>query len=399
MHCHLILGAHARARALAVTNQHREHPTVLLQHDEDSNEDLEQDRTAAAAAADQTSRRNTAGAAADSNSSEDWDELGSRPGLGFAGLSAAARFAAVSLDDALEGNLGRDMQQGNDSSGSDSSSSSSGGSSSSSGSDDSRSDEDAAEPVDLSSLDASTAVVVDAQGRPMAVWESLSLQQRFPVQTRTPATATEFGARRGGSSSSRSKQQQQGRRTPSRTSSGRASSGGILQDTSPPDMPAFGNEATAAAVKAAYAAALAAADLESVQRQQRRQQQKSLAKGAQRGQLLPGEKKRLRKEKIAAKRCARRGERGQGALALLAAVERFAVGGGGGDMEVLPPCGKHKQVGLGFVAVVFCVVSASCVGSAGRLEVWTAGVFVQYASVKLLCFAVACLAAAALFGH
>jgi hypothetical protein len=81
-----------------------------------------------------------------------------------------------------------------------------------------------------------------------------------------------------------------------------------------------------------------------VQRQQRRQQQKSLAKGAQRGQLLPGEKQRLRKEKIAAKRCARRGERGQGALALLAAVERFALGGG--DMEVLPPCGKHKQVGL-----------------------------------------------------
>jgi hypothetical protein len=257
-------------------------------------------------------------------------------------MSAAARFAAVSLDAALEGNLGRDMQRGNGNSNDSSSSGSSGYSSSSSGSDDSSSDEDAAEPVDLDSLDASTAVVVDAEGRPMAVWESLSLQQRFPVQTRAAATAAELGSRR---SSSKSKQQQQGRRTPSRTSSGRRFSGGLLQDVSPPDMPAYESEATAAAVRAAYAAALAAADLESVRRQQRRQQQKSLAKGAQRGQLLPGEKKRLRKEKIAAKRTARRGERGQGALALLAAVERFAIGGG--DMEVLPPCGKHKQVSLG----------------------------------------------------
>jgi hypothetical protein len=305
----------------------------VLQHDEDSDEGSEQDRAAAAApaGAQPSSRRRAAAADVDSSSSEDWEELGSRPGLGLAGRSAAARFAAVSLDDALEGNLGSDMRQKSTSSSDDDSSSSRSEDFDSGSSSD---DEDAAEQLDLESLDASTAVVVDAQGRPMAVWESLILQQRFPVQTRAGA-AGESGTRKGSSSNTRRKRQEQGRQTPSRSSSGRA---GDL----PADAPVYECDVTAAAVRAAYASALAAADVEALQRQQRRQQQKSLVKGAQRGQLLPGEKKRLRKEKIAAKRCARRGERGQGALALLAAVERFALGEG--DLEVLPPCGKHKQV-------------------------------------------------------
>lgn len=309
-----------------------------LQHDDDSGEALEPDGAAAAvapAATQQGSRRHAAAADVDSSGSEDWEELGSRPGLGFAG-AAAARFAAVSLDEALEGALGSDMRlDSNNSFDSDASSSSSSSDYSDSGS---SSDEDAPEQLDLSSLDASTAVVVDAQGRPMAVWESLTLQQRFPVQARAGDAGT-------GAGSSRRRRQQQGRQAPSRSSSGRTGAAGMLPADLPADSPAFECEVTAAAAKAAYAAALAAADVDAVQRQQRRQQQKSLAKGARHGQLLPGEKKRLRKEKIAAKRCERHGQQGQGALALLAAVERFALGGG--DMEVLPPCGKHKQVGGG----------------------------------------------------
>ncbi|WIA28535.1 hypothetical protein OEZ86_011077 [Tetradesmus obliquus] len=335
----------------------RDYLDNVKQHDDDSGEALEPDGAAAAAApaaTQQGSRRHAAAADVDSSGSEDWEELGSRPGLGFAG-AAAARFAAVSLDEALEGALGSDMRRdSNNSFDSDASSSSSSDYSDSGSS----SDEDAPEQLDLSSLDASTAVVVDAQGRPMAVWESLTLQQRFPVQARAGDAGT-------GAGSSRRRRQQQGRQAPSRSSSGRTGAAGMLPADLPADSPAFECEVTAAAAKAAYAAALAAADVDAVQRQQCRQQQKSLAKGARHGQLLPGEKKRLRKEKIAAKRCERHGQQGQGALALLAAVERFALGGG--DMEVLPPCGKHKQAFVRCVATLYGVrASAQGGSSSGR---------------------------------
>jgi hypothetical protein len=79
-----------------------------------------------------------------------------------------------------------------------------------------------------------------------------------------------------------------------------------------------------------------------VQRQRERRHQKSLVKGARNGQLLPGEKKKLRKEKIAAKRATRAAERGLSALSLLSEIDKF--GASGQDMMVLPPCGKHKQV-------------------------------------------------------
>eukprot|EP00882_Tetradesmus_deserticola_P024701 GHRQ01027011.1.p1 GENE.GHRQ01027011.1~~GHRQ01027011.1.p1 ORF type:complete len:288 (+),score=122.42 GHRQ01027011.1:199-1062(+) len=184
----------------------RDYLDNVKQHDGDSSTDSEQEKAAAAApaAACPSSRGHTA-AARGSSSIEDWGD--NRPGLGFAGLSAAARFAAVSLDDALEGNLGRDMQQGSGSSSSgddslSSPSSSSGGDHSDSDSDGSSSGEDPAHQVDGACLDASAAVVVDAQGQPMAAWESLPLQQRFPVQTRATAVAGEAGSRKGRGSSS-----------------------------------------------------------------------------------------------------------------------------------------------------------------------------------------------------
>eukprot|EP00775_Hariotina_reticulata_P007013 gene7013-7227_t len=85
------------------------------------------------------------------------------------------------------------------------------------------------------------------------------------------------------------------------------------------------------------------------------------ASGARNGQLLPGEKKRLRKEKIAAKRATRAAERGLSALGLLSEIDDFAAKGH--DMMMLPPCGKHKQSFARSLAALYGVRATAQGGS------------------------------------
>lgn len=208
--------------------------------------------------------------------------------------------------------------------------------------------------ADAASWDSAAALLVDRQGRPVALWDELTLQQKFPVlsccqqedklsqQASRSSRRQESGvagSSRKSKSGSRSKKHQQ------HFVSGHAAEtfkhlGTVAVAAA--DWPSFQSEATSAAAAAAYAAAAAAADVGAVQRQRDRRHQKSLVKGAWNGQLLPGEKKKLRKEKIAAKRATRAAERGLSALSLLSEIEDFAAKGQ--DMMVLPACGKYKQV-------------------------------------------------------
>lgn len=70
--------------------------------------------------------------------------------------------------------------------------------------------------------------------------------------------------------------------------------------------------------------------------------QKSVVRGAQNGKLLPGEKAKLRKEKIHAKRAAREASRGFDVLSVHAQLQEFVQSGG--DLMALPHCGRHGLV-------------------------------------------------------
>jgi hypothetical protein len=75
-----------------------------------------------------------------------------------------------------------------------------------------------------------------------------------------------------------------------------------------------------------------------------RRQQRSVIKGARGGKLLPGEKARLRREKIESKRAAR-GAAGGGfdAAEVVEALAEFVAEGR--DMAALDPTSKHGLVG------------------------------------------------------
>lgn len=192
-------------------------------------------------------------------------------------------------------------------------------------------------------VDCSSTAVVNPQGEPVAAWEQLSLQQRYPVMTRQQqqqgsATAG-LGLANSSSSSSRH------RRSNGRAAFGNTTAPATASWASSIRMPSFRSATITAAATAACTAAAEAAAASAAQQQRdhklRQQQQQSAIKGARNGQLLPGEKKKLRKEKIAAKRAVRRAEAGHSALELLSVVEEFVAGGA--DMTVLPPAGKQKQ--------------------------------------------------------
>lgn len=180
----------------------------------------------------------------------------------------------------------------------------------------------------------------------MGLWDQLTPQQRFPVLTRLhqrglPGPGTQGAAGRPGSSSNKSKKGGT-QPTPRQHGSRGAGDPSTVARMSSIKIPNFSTSVTAAAAKAACLAAAATADVAAAERQQERRQQRSVVKGARGGQLLPGEKKKLRKEKIAAKRAVRQAEGGGSALELLAVVEEFVATGA--DMTLLPPAGKHKQV-------------------------------------------------------
>ncbi|KAG1660030.1 hypothetical protein FOA52_010015 [Chlamydomonas sp. UWO 241] len=71
----------------------------------------------------------------------------------------------------------------------------------------------------------------------------------------------------------------------------------------------------------------------------RKPHQRSVVKGAQGGKLAPGEKKKLRKEKMTAKRAAREGGRGFDAARVARQLAEFAASDG--DMMALDTAGKH----------------------------------------------------------
>jgi hypothetical protein len=282
----------------------------------------------------------------DTTDPDDWRPtgLGYHPQHGFVTATGAAQFAHTSLDHMLEGNLAQDMHKDDSDNGS-SSSSSSDGSDSDSGIGSSDSGAVADERLaGTSSEAASGPVVVEASGRQQR-WHDLSLEQRFPVQSRQPQASPSAAA--GSSGSARGSKQTQRRPSGSmRDALAQSVSTAMLLANRQGSVPEFQSEGVSAAVAAATAAATEAAKqlvaqyAELAQQLQQAKQNQSKRPGRQ----GKGAKKQLKKAKVAAKRRAREARSEAGCLQLLAAVEMFAASGQ--DVQALPPCGsRQKEVG------------------------------------------------------
>jgi hypothetical protein len=280
----------------------------------------------------------------DTTDPDDWRPTGLGYHLqhGFVTATGAAQFADTSLDHMLEGNLAQDMHK-DDSDNGNSSSSSSDGSDSGIGSSDSGAVADE-RLAGRSSEAAFGPVVVEASGRQQR-WHDLSLEQRFPVQSRHPQASPSAAA--GSSGSARGSKQTQRRPSGSmRDALAQSVSTAMLLANRQGSVPEFQSEGVSAAVAAATAAATEAAKqlvaqyAELAQQLQQAKQNQSKRPGRQ----GKGAKKQLKKAKVAAKRRAREARSEAGCMQLLAAVEMFAASGQ--DVQALPPCGsRQKEVG------------------------------------------------------
>ena len=163
-------------------------------------------------------------------------------------------------------------------------------------------------------------------------------QQEYPVQTRMGAHVNGHTYQSPAISRSRSKRGGGNHGS----GFGAAAAAGAVASATP---------GTAAAAVAAAMARAAAAEGDPEQAggsggfggaKGRRQKQRSLAKGAQHGKLLPGEKEKLRKERRAALRAAR--EAGHGFDVLRVVEQLWEVVERGQDMAALDPCRKHGEV-------------------------------------------------------